>query len=175
MAGKRINSKAKGNTYERKISNLLSERFKEKTGLEKSFTRNADSGSFFGGKNKARVETHSTDKATFGDIITPAAFKFTVECKHYKDAPTMNAIIAQNVKLFDEWLIQAKQDSVSANKDFVIICKFNNVSDMVILDKLIGGLTSIINYKEYFIISLDSLLKLDDSYFFEDKIEKSSD
>lgn len=168
MVAKRVNSKNKGNTYERKISNLLSERFKEKTGLEKSFTRNADSGSFFGGKNKARVETHSTDKATFGDIITPAKFNFTVECKHYKDAPTMNSIITQNVKLFDEWIIQAKQDSESANKDFIIICKFNNVADMVISAKLYGGLTSIINYKEYFIVSLDSLLKLDDHYFFED-------
>ncbi len=45
-----VNGKQKGNGFERKIANILSERFKEHTGLEQAFRRNIDSGSFFGGK-----------------------------------------------------------------------------------------------------------------------------
>ena len=44
--------------------------------------------------------------------------------------------------------------------------KFNNVKETVILKELFGNLKSVINYKEYFIVTLDDYLAQDDSFFF---------
>lgn len=161
-----VNSKNKGNTFERKVAKILSERFLDKTGLENAFRRNIDSGSFFGGKNKARVDTYDTDKATFGDLVTPNAFIFTVECKHYKTPPTFASMIKQENKQLDEWIDQAELDSESAGKDWIIIMKFNNVEEMVILKKPFGTLSSLINYKGNVIVRLKDFLAQEDSFFF---------
>ena len=163
---KRINSKTKGNNFERKIANVLSARFEIYTGKEKSFRRSQDSGSFFGGSNQYRKETHDLDNATFGDIVTPSKFIFTVECKHYKDAPTMNSLVLQNCKMFDEWISQAEQDSTNSGKKFIIIAKFNNVAEIVIINELFGTLSSVINYKNYFVVNMEDFLKQNDEYFF---------
>jgi len=164
---KRVNSKNKGNTFERKISNKLSERFVEKTGLLTSFRRNADSGSFFGGSNKKRTETHDLDKANFGDIITPPGFAYSLECKHYKEPPTFSSLIAQNWKTLDVWIEQAEQDAASSGKLPAIIVKFNLVPEIVVLKGLPAGIdNAVINYKGYVIISLDDWLKLGDEEFF---------
>jgi len=86
MAAGKVNGKQKGNSFERKIANLLSDRFKEHTGIESSFRRNPDSGSFFGGSNHSRTEKYDTEFAIFGDLICPKSFAYSVECKHYKTA-----------------------------------------------------------------------------------------
>jgi hypothetical protein len=66
-----VNSKNKGNAFERKIAKNLSERFEAHTGLTDAFRRNLDSGSFFGASNQSRIEKHGTEHANFGDILTP--------------------------------------------------------------------------------------------------------
>lgn len=166
---KRINSKSKGNVFERKISTALSKRFEAKTGLVTAFRRNADSGSFFGGSNKHRTETHDLDKASFGDIITPTNFNFSIECKHYKEAPTFSSLISQNWKTLDGWIEQAEQDAASSGKQSAIIVKFNLVPEIVVLRTLPAGIKqSIINYKDFVIISLEDWLMMDDSIFFTD-------
>lgn len=161
--------KAKGNSFERKIANLLSERFAAKTGIDKSFRRNADSGSFFGGSNVKRTEAYDTEKATFGDIITPSTFAFSIECKHYKSAPSFALLMKQDVKDWDKWIGQAGQDCISANKKMVIIIKYNAVEEFVILNESFG-LTPLLNYKQYTIVSLAEFLKLPDSVFFDDAV-----
>lgn len=160
--------KAKGNSFERKIANLLSARFKEKTGIEKSFRRNADSGSFFGGSNVKRTEAYDTEKATFGDIITPASFAFSLECKHYKAPPSFSLIMKQDVKDWDKWIGQAGQDCISANKKMAIIIKYNNVDEFVIVTEP-HDLPVIIKYKEYSIVTLEAWLTLSDDKFFEEE------
>lgn len=157
--------KQKGNSFERKIANLLSERFKTKTGIDKSFRRNADSGSFFGGSNVKRTEQYDTEKATFGDIITPANFAFSIECKHYKAAPSFSLLMKQDVKEWDKWIAQAGQDCISANKMMAIIIKYNNVDEFVILNESFG-LKTVINYKQFSIVTLESFLTLSDDTFF---------
>jgi hypothetical protein len=160
--------KAKGNSFERKIANLLSARFKEKTGIEKSFRRNADSGSFFGGSNVKRTEAYDTEKATFGDIITPATFAFSLECKHYKAPPSFSLIMKQDVKDWDKWIGQAGQDCISANKKMAIIIKYNNVDEFVIVTEP-HDLPVIIKYKEYSIVTLEAWLTLPDDKFFDEE------
>lgn len=161
-----VNGKAKGNTFERKIANLLSERFKEKTGLDNAFRRNPDSGSFFGGQNQSRTEKYDTDYAVFGDLICPKNFNFSIECKNYKTPPSFNAIIKQDCKQLDGWIAQAEQDATNAKKIMALIVKYNNVQEFVVLKGLFGDLKSLINYKDYYIVTLEAFLSQDDAEFF---------
>lgn len=160
-----INSKNKGNSYERKISILFSKRFAEKTGISNSFRRNVDSGAFFGSSNQKRMETHNIESANFGDIICPSNFKYSLECKAYKVPPSFDNILKQNYKEWDEWIKQAEQDSKNANKIMAIIVKYNRVEEFAILDRELENVYNL-RYKKYFIVSLkDFLSKHDDFYF----------
>lgn len=161
-----MNSKNKGNTFERKIANLLSDRFLEVTGIPKSFRRNADSGSFFGGTNKARTETHDLSKASFGDIITPEEFAFSIECKHYKDPPSFASMVKQEVAALDKWITQAEQDAESSGKLPAIIVKYNNVPEVVLLRAAFGSIVPVARYKTYEIITLTDFLAQEDVWFF---------
>ena len=125
MAAGKVNGKNKGNTFERKIANLLSDRFQQYTGLEKSFKRNADSGSFFGGNNKSRVTQYDLEQAAFGDLICPKTFLYSIECKHYKSAPSFQSLINKDVAQWDNWIKQVEQDSENANKLPLLIIKYN--------------------------------------------------
>lgn len=158
--------KAKGNTFERKIANLLSERFAEITGIDKAFRRNADSGSFFGGSNVKRTAIYDTEKATFGDIICPATFSYSLECKHYKAPPSFALVMKQDCKDWDKWIGQAGQDCISSNKKMAIIIKYNNVEEIVILDAS-EDITPIMFYKNYKVVRLTDWLALSNSNFFD--------
>jgi hypothetical protein len=162
----KVNGKSKGNTFERKIANLFSERFKEKTGLEKAFIRNSDSGSYFGGKNQRRATTHDLEKATFGDIVCPSTFNFSVECKHYKTAPSFKSIVEGKVAQWDTWISQAEQDAKNSCKNLMLVVKYNNVDEFVII-RPCDSLKPIMHYKNYDILPLDILLGQPDKYFFE--------
>lgn len=160
-----VQSKSKGNTFERKISIHFSERFANHVGIESSFRRNLDSGSFFGATNQKRIKTHDTDSAQFGDIITPTAFKYGIECKAYKTAPAFASIIKQEYKLFDTWLSQAKQDAKNAGKMMLLIVKFNNVPEFVVIEGKDDD--AIMYYKDHAIIALDKWLSKPDSHYFD--------
>jgi len=161
-----VNGKQKGNSYERKIANILSERFEQFTGIEKSFRRNPDSGAFFGGSNVARTEVYDTDYAIYGDLICPRNFLYSIECKHYKSSPPLNAVLTQKVSQWDEWLKQASQDAVTSGKDMMMIVKYNRTEAMVFLETIVYGLTPIINYNGYYIYTLTDILKQEDLFFF---------
>jgi hypothetical protein len=113
-----------------------------------------------------RTDTHDTEKATFGDIICPSTFAFSIECKHYKAPPSFSLLVKQDCKEWDKWINQAAQDCVSASKKMLIIIKYNNVDEIVLVDDLMG-LTPIINYKGRFVVKLTDMLLLDDSNFFD--------
>lgn len=162
----KVNGKNKGNTFERKIANLLSKRFKDRLGIDQGFSRNPDSGSFFGGTNQKRKDTHNLEYAVFGDLICPRSFKFTIECKHYKTAPSFQSIVKGSVSDWDKWLSQAHQDAENSDKDFMLIVKYNNVDEMVFTNFLIDGLSTILTYKEKHVYRMADVLQLDDNFFF---------
>lgn len=162
----KMTAKSKGNTFERKISKLLSDRFKALTGLDQSFRRNIDSGSFFGGSNQRRKITHDLDNACFGDIMCPVGFKFSLECKHYKTPPGLGVIVASKSKQWDGWLEQAEQDSENSGKRLMVIIKYNNIEEFVFLKESID-IDSIFNYGVYKAYRLSDLLNLPDDFFFE--------
>lgn len=165
---KKVNGKQKGNAFERKISNAFSARFSEYTGLETSFRRNADSGSFFGGSNQKRIETHDLDTANFGDIITPKNFKFSIECKNYKTPPSFKSIVKQEVTQWNDWLNQALQDATNSSKEVLIVVKYNNVEEAVFVKEFPLVNSVILKYKEYSLVKLSDLLLMDNNYFFDD-------
>ena len=134
--------------------------------MASSFRRNADSGSFYGRTNQVRIETHGTEHAQFGDIIAPNDFRFSIECKHYKAPPSFNAIIQQDWKQLDEWLEQAQQDGKNANKDWMIIIKFNRIDEFVVLPSDYDTLSPVMIYKGNTIVPLKAFLKASDSLFF---------
>lgn len=164
-----VNGKQKGNGFERKIANLLSETFKDHLGITNGFRRNPDSGSFWGASNVQRTNTHSLDYAIFGDLICPRNFKFSVECKHYKTAPSLQAIINQSVKQWDTWLEQAEQDSKSANKELTLIVKYNNVDEIIFLNNTLHGKDTIIKYRQYHIYKLKDFLSYTPDFYFSEQ------
>ena len=166
-----VNGKQKGNSFERKIANKLSDRFSTYTGIEKPFRRNPDSGSFFGGSNLNRKDVYDTEWAVYGDLICPKNFNFTIECKHYQKAPSLDSILKQSVKDWDLWISQAEQDSKACEKDYIIILKYNNteIMAMVARDNYLGVFKHgpIMYYKDVEIHLLDTILQVDDPFFFE--------
>ena len=173
-----INSKQKGNRFERDIANMLSERFESYTGKPQSFRRNADSGSFWGGKNKQRKESHDTGYAVYGDLVCPRDFNFTIECKNYKSAPPFSAIVSQKVSEWDAWLKQAIQDANESGLDYILIIKYNRTEIFCLIDKKYLNSTcnqTIMCYSNSIGITLDSLLKLDDEFFFRKDDTRNDD
>jgi len=162
-----MNSKNKGNSFERKMANLLSERFEKKTGIKKAFRRNSDSGSFFGGTNQRRLETYDTEKANLGDIICPHSFTYTVECKHYKSSPLFKNLMNQEIKQWDDWLQQAEQDSQNSGKKMMLIIKYNNIDEIAVLKEPVPD-TYNLPYREYFVVNLKACLAQEDHVFFDD-------
>jgi hypothetical protein len=162
-----VNGKQKGNSFERGIANQLSARFEEITGVEKGFRRNPDSGSFFGGTNVHRVETYDTDYAIYGDLICPRKFLFSIECKHYKTAPPLNAILKQKVGQWDKWLEQARQDAKTSDKKMMMIVKYNNTETMCFVDYHLHGLSyPLVKYGPFYVHTLKDVLSLEDDIFF---------
>lgn len=162
-----VNGKQKGNSFERHIANLLSESFEAVTGVEKGFRRNPDSGSFFGGTNIHRTEIYDTDYALYGDLICPRNFKFSIECKHYKTAPLLNAMLKRKVSQWDKWLKQAVQDAEVSEKKPMMIVKYNNTETMCFLDEeLFGAIEPVFMYGDFYVYLLKEVLELENDIFF---------
>ena len=161
-----VQGKAKGNAFERKMSNLFSKRFESVTGLTTGFTRNCDSGSFFGGSNMKRMQTHDTNHAFFGDIKCPDNFRFSIECKFYKTGPTFSSIVKGKITQFDDWIAQSKQDAANSNKAVMLIIKFNGVPELCFTSTELPSLQLVMPYKGMFGYRLEDVLTLPDNIFF---------
>ena len=113
-------SKAKGNTWERKVADHLTALYGQK------FLRVPGSGAYIGGSNVYRKETlHEAQVRSFkGDIIPGESFpKFNAECKSYKDFP-FHQLFQGSCKQLDEWIAQCMD--VADQGDFnIIFMKFN--------------------------------------------------
>jgi hypothetical protein len=162
-----VNGKNKGNGQERKLSNLLSARFASLTGITQAFRRNPDSGSFFGASNQKRKDTHDLTHAHFGDIICPDNFKFAIESKFYKTAPSFVSIVKGKITQWDEWLAQASQDATNSKKAMMLIVKYNGTPEICFFDEKIVGIPLLFVYNEdKYVYRLSDVLTLADSMFF---------
>lgn len=123
---RRVNSKGKGSGFENSIAKRLSEVL-----APLQFRRSQSSGAILGGKNDKLLEKFSSSaKALFvGDVVpTNEAdafeFKFTVECKFYRDAENFKKLFGEN-RIWG-WYDEAKVDAAKVSKQPLLVFKFNH-------------------------------------------------
>lgn len=173
---KKVNGKQKGNRFEREMARYLSESFQDVTNIPSAFLRNSNSGSSWGGTNESKISTHNTDFAVYGDLVCPKTFKFCVECKNYKDAPSFNSIVTQKVSDWDEWISQVEQDAKNSCKFPLLIVKYNRVSTFCLVEKnwcdanvlshILEHELHFVNYKNYIGVDLNKFFNIPHEYFF---------
>lgn len=129
---KPVNGKAKGSGFENTIAKLFSTTFAP---LE--FRRSQSSGAILGGQNQVHLYKFSNAaKALFvGDIVPTNEvdvektegwqFRFTIECKFYKDADGFSALF-RNPQLISWWEQACADASKISDKAPMLIFKFNH-------------------------------------------------
>lgn len=166
---KGIQSKKKGNRGELELSHILNERFEGYT-----FARSVQSGAYIGQSNAYRANSMTEEqKLVFaGDIRVPINFKFTIEHKAYAEASFWD--------LFNEssdlhsWMKQAEHDAESVGKQPMLIVKYNFHERIVFLVDLSSDFpissvfTTTFNNKKWSCFYLKELLKMPNSFFFEE-------
>lgn len=88
-----MNSKQKGNNFERKVAKILT----EKLGME--FNRTPSSGGL----------RWASDNNVYGDIVTPDDFPFIIECKN-RENWSFDQLMKGECKEFDSWAEQVEGD-----------------------------------------------------------------
>lgn len=129
---KAVNGKAKGSSFELSIAKLFSTTFAP---LE--FRRSQSSGAILGGQNHVFLHKFSNAAKTLfvGDIVPTNetdvikaegwAFRFTVECKFYKEADGFSSLF-KNPQLISWWEQACSDASKIADKAPILIFKFNH-------------------------------------------------
>ena len=163
---KRVNSKQKGNSFERNVAKLFSERFK------KPFARTVSSGAYTGGSNVKNASNLTEEQLLIfaSDIRCPKDFAFSIECKSYKSLDFYD-LFNESSHLFD-WYNQSETDAKLLNKEPLLIVKTNQHRPIVFvgMDYLMRHPYSdkkpvfIHKYKACF--WLEDLLTFSDSFFF---------
>lgn len=152
---KRVNSRSKGNTFERKICALLNNRFNTT-----EFCRSPGSGAF--------ATTHSLPDylKVYGDLITPKNFKHIIECKKGYNKININSIF-NNSSEFWEFIKQSERDSQVSGKTSVIVYQQDRQPALIISRiGLFSRFSDTITFDQYEINLLDKILTLSDDYFF---------
>lgn len=122
----KVNSKVKGSTFENKISKMLSKKLSPF-----NFKRVPSSGAILGGRNVINLNKYNIDVANvfIGDIICineepSKIFKFNIECKFYKNIPTLENLFSDNCLIYT-WMNESEIDALKSNKIASVIFKFN--------------------------------------------------
>lgn len=169
-----VQSKNKGNCFEREIANEFTERFND------HFQRTPQSGAITGGFNRAKVANLRNDACEIlsSDIISPEFFPFALELKNYgeKTGPKMYSILEGNERVLDKWLSQARGDAEFAKKQFLVLFKITRKSTYICIDynKFIETLkennlelpNSFIKYKNTIILDKNDFLDNFIAYYF---------
>ena len=123
--------KTKGSNFEREVARLLTDLFKVGT-----FTKTQGSGSYFGGKNQARLNStenaNSTIKLLRGDIIPPDYINLVVECKCHNDfGSSFKGIISGTNSKLTSWLKEVHYDSNYNEIPNMLIFKITDNSGLI--------------------------------------------
>ena len=106
---KRVNSKNKGHSFERKIATLFNNKFQTK-----EFGRSPGSGAF--------ATTHNIPDhlKIHGDLITPKDFKFCIECKKGYNKENIYSLLNKRSYLW-KFIDQCEKDSKACSKEPLVI------------------------------------------------------
>lgn len=161
---KRKNSKVKGNTFERKICEVFNTRFKTN-----EFCRSPGSGAF------ATTHTLPDHLKVYGDIITPKAFQYIIECKKGYNKEGIGSILKSN-SILNSMIAQARRDSDKCSKYFLLILAQDRKEGIVVTNRLPKPKDSFKFYVEVndsteqrkvYIVTLEELLDSPDLGFLE--------
>lgn len=152
---KRLNSKNKGNTFQRKVAQMFNEHF----GTDQ-FAPTPGSGAF--------ATTHSLPKhlQIYGDLITPQNFCFVLECKKGYNNENIGSTFSKK-SLITEALQQADRDAKKCAKIPMVVFQQDRKDILCIIPykkfhaPFLNNLSYYISLKnEYLIIKLKELLNL---------------
>ena len=156
---KKVNSRTKGNTFERKVCSLLNDRFKTT-----DFVRTPGSGAF--------ATTHSLPDhlKLWGDLITPKNFKFIIECKKGYNKENINSLFNKSSEVWN-FIEKTERGSNASGKYFIIIFQQDRQPILTITRKMIlPTLSNTVKFgqlEEYEINLLEEILKLPDTIFLD--------
>ena len=157
---KKVNSRAKGSTFERQIAKLFNNRFNTT-----EFSRTPGSGAF------ATTHTLPDYLKIYGDLITPIKFKYCIECKKGYNKENLYSLYNHSS---DTWnfIEQCQKDSDKCNKIPMVIFKQDRHPTLAIVPSNIPyQATNFIEiYKEsraFRVYLFDDLLKEADSCWLE--------
>tara|TARA_R110001583_G_scaffold73623_6_gene204793 strand:- start:11415 stop:11936 length:522 start_codon:yes stop_codon:yes gene_type:complete len=160
---KRINSRTKGNTFERQIAKLLNDRFNTT-----EFSRTPGSGAF------ATTHTLPDHLKIYGDLITPSKFKYCIECKKGYNKENLYSLYNYSSDLWG-FIEQCEKDSEKCYKLPMVIFKQDRQPTLAIVSysptsphtETEKTIQIIKEEKVYRIYLLDDLLKEDYYYWFD--------
>tara|TARA_R110000822_G_C15222762_1_gene484441 strand:+ start:368 stop:880 length:513 start_codon:yes stop_codon:yes gene_type:complete len=152
---KKVNSRAKGSTFERSIAKMFNDRFKTA-----EFSRTPGSGAF------ATTHTLPDYLKIYGDLITPMNFKYCIECKKGYNKENLYSLYNYSSD-FWKFVDQCEKDSEKCQKIPMVIFKQDRQKTLAIVPYNIIYKSN--NYieihkeeKRYKIYLFDDLLKEDD-------------
>ena len=159
---KRVNSRAKGQSFERKICKFLNSRFETK-----EFCRTPGSGAF--------ATTHALPEylKIHGDLVTPKNFRFIVECKKGYNKENLSSLLNDR-SAFYTFIKQCEKDSQRAGGPSIIIWQQDRNEILAILNnQLVDDITLYSNkeykylvFNKYIIYKFKDLLDLDNDFWF---------
>ena len=132
----RKNSKAKGNSFERKIAKKLSLWWSNNKD-DSVFWRSASSGAWATNLKKKGiiVKEQSGDIALVRDQECKFINDFYIELKFYKEFKLHTFLLFEKDKLYKFWK-KACDEAKDMDKNTMLIFKSNNVSEMIIVNSI---------------------------------------
>lgn len=153
---KKVNSRAKGSTFERQIAKILNDRLGTT-----EFSRTPGSGAF------ATTHTLPDHLKIYGDLITPQNFKYCLECKKGYNNQNLYSLYNHSSD-FWKFIDQCQKDSEKCGKIPMVIFKQDRQPTLAIIPSNIVVQSN--NYIEihkegiyYRVYMFDDLLKEEDS------------
>lgn len=158
---KKVNGKKKGNRTELELTKILSSRF------NMPFTRSVGSGNRW-----AQVEkmTEEATQVFSGDLVVPKGFKFVLESKGGYDGIDINSIFTKGNSELESFMEQVMDDSKRCGRKPMVCWKRNRKPWLAfLLTKDLAGceFEYSVKYKEWTGVALETLLKLDNDFFYD--------
>lgn len=124
---KRVDSKAKGNSFESKIAKALT------ASLPINFQKSVGSGAKIGGMNFATIgkmmgeevmKLFNADVVPMNEEKAGYKFKYSIECKSYKTPDSFTTLVAGTANVF-KWFQESVVDSAKIDRHPILIFKWN--------------------------------------------------
>jgi hypothetical protein len=152
---KRLNSKNKGNTFQRKIAQMLNEHF-----ATTDFAPTPGSGAF------ATTHNLPAHLQIYGDLITPKNFNFVLECKKGYNKENIGSTFSSK-SLILEALHQSERDAKKCSKTPMVIFQQDRKDILCIIPTSVFTSVNLKNLSyyivlknEYIIVKLKELLSI---------------